>query len=351
MEDVEEIARAVLYEGYMLYPYRPSSVKNQQRWNFGVLFPPDYCEACAGTESSSLKTECLLRINPSTRVTVNLGFLQIVQRLVARRVPSNRDKDAAGADGYDFVGRLEVGEQIWKPWQEVIEQNVVCRDLDLPSLESGKVLDFKFLRDESIEDLLDGGKSVGVLVRRRSALDGKLQIKAVPCREDIMKISVLVTNSTVAEHASLESEKARDAALMDAFVAAHLVLGVEDGEFLSLLDPLPGCEDLAAGCENRGVWPVLAGEGTSAILASPIILYDHPQIAAESPGNLFDATEIDEILSLRILTLTDEEKQEMRSSDEHARELLERTETISHEEFMRLHGVLRGLTAIEETQK
>jgi hypothetical protein len=36
---VEQIAKAVLYEGYMLYPYRPSSVKNRQRWNFGLSIP------------------------------------------------------------------------------------------------------------------------------------------------------------------------------------------------------------------------------------------------------------------------------------------------------------------------
>ena len=79
------------------------------------------------------------------------------------------------------------------------------------------------------------------------------------------------------------------------------------------------------------------------MLSSPIILYDYPQIAPESPGSLFDGPEIDEILSLRILTMTDEEKREMRESDERARQILERTETMPAEQFMKLHGVLRGL--------
>ena len=76
------------------------------------------------------------------------------------------------------------------------------------------------------------------------------------------------------------------------------------------------------------------------MLSSPIILYDYPQIAAESPGDLFDSTEIDEILSLRIMTLSDEEKAEIRAGDEQARRILERTESLPPEQFMKLHGAL-----------
>ena len=79
------------------------------------------------------------------------------------------------------------------------------------------------------------------------------------------------------------------------------------------------------------------------MLSSPIILYDYPQIAPESPGALFDGTEIDEILTLRIMTLTDEEKREMRTVDERAREILERTENMPPDQLMKIHGVLRGL--------
>jgi hydrogenase maturation protease len=79
------------------------------------------------------------------------------------------------------------------------------------------------------------------------------------------------------------------------------------------------------------------------MLSSPIILYDYPQVAPESPGDLFDGGEIDEILSLRIMTMTDEEKQEMRDSDERTRKILERTENLPEEQLMKLHGALRGL--------
>ena len=118
--------------------------------------------------------------------------------------------------------------------------------------------------------------------------------------------------------------------MLFSLVSAHTVLGIENGEFLSLLEPPAEFEAMAAECKNVGTWPVLVGEQNmrQAILSSPIILYDYPQIAPESPGSLFDGTEIDEILSLRIMTLTDQEKHEIRQSDDRAREILDRTEQL-----------------------
>ena len=140
----------------------------------------------------------------------------------------------------------------------------------------------------------------------------------------------------------------RDGALMQSLLSAHTILRVDGGEFVSLLDPPPALREAAAGCNNIGTWPVLVGDDgeRDGMLSSPIILYDYPQIAPESPGDLFDGTEIDEILALRILTLTDEEKREMRHGDERARQILERTEALPAEHFMKLHGRLRGLRPV-----
>ena len=137
---------------------------------------------------------------------------------------------------------------------------------------------------------------------------------------------------------------------MRSLVSAHVVLGVEEGEFVSLLDPPEALRPVIDECHNQGVFPVLVGEEgqRDTMLASPIILYDYPQIAPESAGDLFDGTEIDEILSLRIMTMTDEEKREMRESDERARQMLERTENMPAEQFMKLHGALRGLRPVNE---
>src|SRR5262249_59078035 len=116
-------------------------------------------------------------------------------------------------------------------------------------------------------------------------------------------------------------------------------------EFVSLADPPPELAAAAAGCANEGTWPAMAGDpgARDTVLSSPIILEDYPRVAEESPGDLFDATEIDEILTLRILTLSDREKAELRATDERARELLDRCESLTGDELLRLHGTLRGL--------
>jgi hydrogenase maturation protease len=126
-------------------------------------------------------------------------------------------------------------------------------------------------------------------------------------------------------------------------VATHTMLRVEQGEFVSLTDPPAPLQQAAAACRNIGTWPVLAGDPQSrdTMLSSPIIVSDYPSVAPESPGDFFDGTEMDEMLSLRILTLTDEEKREMRDAGEQARRLLERTEASTAEELLRLHGALR----------
>ncbi len=107
----------------------------------------------------------------------------------------------------------------------------------------------------------------------------------------------------------------------------------------------------AASCSNRGCFPVLVGEPgeRDTLLSSPIILYDYPQIAAESPGDLFDGTEIDEMLSLRILAMTDAEKREMAELDPTARALLERTEALTEADMQRMHGALRNLRALDSS--
>jgi hypothetical protein len=147
----------------------------------------------------------------------------------------------------------------------------------------------------------------------------------------------------------------RDEALPLSFVSAHLLLGITGGEFVSLLDFDPAYREAVAACCNTGVFPVLVGEEPdrpvparrgSMMFCSPIILYDYPKIAPESEGDFFDGTEMDEMLTLRVLTLTDAEKQEMRNGDPRARKILERTEGLTSDALLKAHGVIRGLREI-----
>lgn len=322
---VEAIAKAVLYEGYMLYPYRPSSVKNRQRWNFGVLYPRSYSEAQRGTDAWRTRTECLVQGGSQTTIEIRGRFLHLVTR--SERVP------APLATAVPPLGEAQV-----RTWQEAVERDVIMLPFQLGSFGSGPLLhEFTFPAES-------------IATRENETVTGTIRVDLQPVGEAIFKLAVEISNNTWFE---IGPDKTRDGALMCALASAHTILGVENGKFVSLLDPPESMKDLAASCTNIGTWPVLVGEAgqTDTLLSSPIILYDYPQIAPESPGDLFDGTEIDEILSLRIMTLTDDEKQEMRQSDDRARQILERTETLPAEQFMKLHGVLRSLHSLKENSQ
>lgn len=347
LERVQKIAEAVLYEGYMLYPYRPSSVKNQQRWNFGVLCPPSYSERQQeGSEASMMQTQCLVRASAPTRLTVKVRFLQLVQRSIGKLRNPGCEQPQGIQPLFDPVDQLEVAGRVFRPWQEAVEREHLFDNLDPLSLSTLPALqidfpggsDFEYLRDEL-------GQAVGVVVREWETLIGSVELDTESSLDGVAKITVRLRNLT--PFASPKTEN-REAALAFSLVSAHTILGVEQGQFLSVLDPPSGFEARAAACTNIGTWPVLVGDQAETMLSSPIILYDHPQIAPESAGNLFDSTEIDEILSLRILTLSDEEKREIRQSDQRTREILERTENMPAEQFAKLHGALRGLTPLRE---
>jgi hydrogenase maturation protease len=315
---VEQIAKAVLYEGYMLYPYRPSSVKNQQRWNFGVVYPEPYCAAQEGQEVSKMRTECLVRGSEGTTLEVKVRFLHLRTRSTRKGSPCE-------------------STSLPDSWQEAVERDITLPEHTLGSLCAEPASHgFEFPEDLQTEADHEWWQS---------GIEGVVAVAAKRVREGMFKVNIKVKNVTAFD----DPGAGRDAALMQSLVSTHTILGVREGEFISLLEPPADLQELVAQCKNVGGWPVLVGEPgqRDTLLASPIILYDYPQIAPESVGDLFDGTEIDEILSLRIMTLTDEEKREIRNSDDRARQILERTETMPAEQFMKLHGVVRGMRPLE----
>jgi hypothetical protein len=339
LDRVEKVAEAVLYEGYMLYPYRASAVKNQQRWNFGVLCPRSYSEQQNGSDAWMMQTQCLLEGGPSTRLNVKVRCLQIVNRTIGKLYDALQELPPEREPKYQIVDYLEVNGQTFMPWQEAAEREVALPSLHAASLSHNEPVQFPSGRE--IERLRnEDGLIVGVVIREWGMLSGFVEVDAEPCQNGVIKITVSIKNST-----SVESSQNRADALLYSLISAHTILSVEDGQFVSQIDPPETLKSLAAQCRNLGTWPILVGEEgeRDTMFSSPIILYDYPQIAPESPGSLFDGTEIDEILSLRILTMTDEEKHEMRQSDQRARQILERTESMPPEQFMKLHGVLRSL--------
>jgi hypothetical protein len=136
----------------------------------------------------------------------------------------------------------------------------------------------------------------------------------------------------------------KDDAIATSFIGTHVIAQVDDGEFVSLLEPADAAVDAVARCRQHRCFPVLAGLPGEAdvMLVSPIILYDHPEIAEQSEGALYDSTEIDEILTLRVMTMTDEEKAQARATDPLAAQIIDRCDSMSPEAMMNLHGVLRN---------
>jgi hypothetical protein len=343
----ERIAKAVLYEGYMLYPYRPSAIKNKQRFNFGVIYPQAFSDVQRGTDPWTMHTECLVEGSSAAKLEVQVRFLQLVERSVEETMEPGLE--ASAAPEFHPVPSLTIDGQTSHTWQEAVERTFNVAPTDLETLNRYALQrPIHLPSNRNDEDRRDArGVLRGRVVRSQYSIDGFVEVRARRMADRFFKIEVTIRNTT---HLEDPSHVSRDHALARSLVSAHIVLGVEGGEFVSLLDPPESLRPIASDCHNQGTFPVLVGdEGQrDTVLASPIILYDYPQIAPESAGDLFDGTEIDEILSLRIMTMTDEEKREMRESDERARQMLERTETMPAEQFMKLHGALRGLRPSKE---
>ena len=356
LDRVEKIANAVLYEGYILYPYRATAVKNQQRWNFGALCPPSYSHAQGETEACLMQTECLVLGDGRTTLDVKVRFLHLLAREVGKLTTPLPELPEGESPDFQRVAAMEVGGQIYQTWQEAVEREVRLQGCNLNELiaAGGLRQAFTFPSNLETQPLSEpGGQTLGVIVRRQQSIEGAIELRTEDCglridkmeqssfNPQLFKLTVRILNLTPMSDAQLKS---RDDALMRSLVSTHTILAARDGEFVSLLEPPPSLKELAASCRNTGTWPVMVGEEgeRDCMLSSPIILYDYPQIAPESAGDLFDGTEIDEILTLRIMTLTDEEKREMRGVDEHARRILERTETLHPEQMMKLHGMIKG---------
>lgn len=269
-ELIDRIARTVLYEGYALYPYRQSSLKNSKRCAFGVLYPESWTATQKGSDRSEFRTEVLLRGNEATHIGIVVRYLEFTDTAIEREITADAP-------------------------------------LGTPQL-------------------------------RRFA-GGEITLTAASVKPGLYRLSLTVRNTADADVTTWEK------AIEHSLASAHAVITAQDGEFISMTDPPDDLADLAAGCTNLGVWPVLVGVkgATDAMLASPIILPDYPQLAPESPGDLYDATEIDEILTLRVLTLTDSEKAELRASDPKVRAILDRAEGLSSDHLMNLHGTIRSI--------
>jgi hypothetical protein len=340
------VADAVLYEGYVLYPYRASSRKNQLRWQFGVLTPRAFSEA-DGSERWSMRTEALVDPGAAPKLSVRVRCLQVQHRAVEAPV--------GGTGEFAPVDKLEVDGEVYVDWDEALDQTVDLEPTGLfgrdsapdghPEKDGRQYREvFTFAGGTDTELVRSAGGSVaGRIVRRRQTIQGRVGVAASRVAGALVKVTVTVENLT--DWAGTSTR--RDEVIGRSLVAVHTMLAVDDGVFVSLLDPPDSALQAVGDCHSDGTFPVLIG-GDDIVLSSPIILYDHPEVAPESPGDLYDATEIDEILALRVLTLTDEEKLEARATDPRSAAIIDRCDDMPPEIWDRLHGTFRSLRPAPE---
>jgi hypothetical protein len=321
LDRARTVADAVLYEGYLLYPYRATSAKNQVRWQFGVLGPPGASADGLG-EDDRMATQCLLHApigEADPEVTVHLRFLQLQLREVAEARPGEPSR-----------------------WEEAVEREVTLPPFSL----GGPPVPFTFpvtvTGGQDLESSTESSVGApGGIVRTRWPLAAEVRVA-------LTRLGAYVRLSIDVQNTGPERARSKEEAIRASLIGAHLLVETAGRGFVSLLDPPAAAQAAVAECRQHRCWPVLAGPpGTNdVVLVSPIILYDHPEVAPESAGALFDSTEIDEILTLRVLTLTEAEKAEARATDPRAAEIIDRCEAISPEDLQRLHGVLRDPHAL-----
>jgi hydrogenase maturation protease len=338
---IDKIANAVLYEGYMLYPYR-RCVKNQQRWTFGSLYPRPHSESVGGAEPWMMQTQCLVEHLQGAKLTVEIRFLHLLDRQVARVI----DSDSQNGDrNLEFVDSLDIDGVRHESWQEAIERRIDAGQYSLDDLRAGvRNVAFGYHAVHQTEPLSGAENEPStVIVRRQEPIEGMIAISAQTVADDLSCVTVQIQNTSAL--APKEDSGDRGSVQMRSLLSTHTILGVEAGGFVSLTDPPPQWRGNATELRNIGTWPVLVGDDgdRNLMLSSPIILPDYPQVAPESAGDLFDSTEIDEILALRVMTLTDEEKRQMQGLDDRTRAILQRTEKLPEEQFMKMHGAVRGL--------
>lgn len=279
---VEQLVDSLLYEGYALYPYTAGATKNATPTPHGIVYPPSYAEANPFAKAL-LRAEVVLEFRPGATVAGTVRFLQ------------------ASGEGHQGVERA-------------IELSPVAVD-ELIASPAGE--DFRFNGEEE--------------------LCGRVGMRADPLGHGLARVKLCVHNrSDLAEGGKAD----RPAALRSSLLSTHVVLRAKGGRFVSPVENEGPHVEAVAACENVNTWPVLASAEDDAILGASMFLPDHPRIAPESLGGLFDNTEIEEALLLHVQTLSDAEREEIASQDPKVREMVERAEQATPEEMIGLHGRL-----------
>lgn len=179
---------------------------------------------------------------------------------------------------------------------------------------------------------------------RHEAQEHRVELREVACgerattdlpggrftlRSEWLEEGRLLVRSCVHNTAVVTSGLDRSAALARSLISAHVVLRIRGGRFISPLE---------SDCASVNTYPVLAGEDDDTVVGAAIVLPDHPQLAPESRGGLFDSTEIEEALLLHVHALSDAEREQIEQQDPAVREMIARAAASTPEDIIALHG-------------
>ena len=284
------VADAVLYEGYVLYPYHATNGKNHGgvRFQWGVLAAPAWL-AVDSWERTTMRTELIVDPGTEPQIAVRLRFLQLQHRAL----------EAVDADG-NFVRteKLEVGDRVWMEWDEAIEREIDLAVLSLLPLAQASLtipIDFPATSETEIVTEIEGvddSPVAGRIVRSTEDVTAIARVTAAWADGPgvLIKVGIEVENTT-----TWVVNGTREDAMRRALIAVHTLAALEDGAFCSVFDPPDHAVEAVAGCHSIASYAVLVGQAgaTDLVLASPIILYDYPAIAPESDGDFHDGCEIE----------------------------------------------------------
>jgi hypothetical protein len=277
MDALDSLLDTLLFEGYALYPYTPSAAKNATPTPFGIVYPPAYAERTAGA-FDSLRLHGIVQGDTATQVHAEVRFLE-----------------AAPAGGHRAVERRL-------------------------SPKPGPLVELAARPHTEHFDL--GG------------LAGRTRLAAKPLFDDVWRIALCVHNTS----ALPDGEINRGAALRHSLLSTHPILRVTDGTFVSPLEREGELGEAVGTCACVNTYPVLATPEDDVLLGAAIVLPDHPELAPESRGDLFDGTEIEEALLLHVLALSEPEREQIAAADPAVRAMIERAAAATPEELTRLHG-------------
>ncbi len=341
---LENVTRTLLYEGYALFPYHRSAIKNQKPIPFGVVFPEQY-NTYNEHSHSKMQTQCIVTGSEDLQVNITIRFLHLMQIKLFEKVTSQETAES------DFIQVNNVsidGKTCQAGWQTT-ERKISTGDLQISQLiKNRKVICIEFDKEYDTKYLSEEiGKTPAKQINSIAEIKGTVIIEAEPVKniQNAFRITITVTNTTPVENAETIS---RDEVLTQSFLSTHIILNTPDGQFISHQDPDEKWKSVIEECENINTWPILIDTGNTTLLSSPIILYDYPQINPQSHGDLFDSTEIEEALLLHVNLLSDDEKKRIGESDEKLKAMLGKVSNITPQELINFHSGLKHTNAIND---